>query len=134
MKNLAQSKSSLPHTRAVIWVDHLTARIFTMGVSGVTPSLVHAHLESSHLHHKANTIGSGKVHDDPEFHAEIADAIEQCNEVLILGPGIEKTMLAQYLQSKRPHMKLRLEPAGHSTDEEIVAIGRKRFGLAEPRA
>src|SRR5690349_16557250 len=130
----AHSQSSLPHTRAVIWVDHLTAKIFAMGLGGVMPSLVHADLQSHHLHHKANTIGSGRVQEDHKFLPKIADAIAPCNELLILGPGIEKTMLAQYLQSKRPDVKVRLEPSGHPSDEEIVAIGRKQFGLAEPRA
>ena len=134
MKNVAASPSSGLHSRAVIWVDHLIAKIFTMGFTGVTPSVVHAHLESSHLHHRANTIGSGKVEDDPKFLEEIAIAIENCNDVLILGPGVEKTMLARYLQSERPNLGMRLESSGHPTDQEIIAIGRKRFGLAEPRA
>jgi stalled ribosome rescue protein Dom34 len=134
VKNSAQSQSSQPHSHAVIWLDHLTARIFKMGLTGITPSVVHAHLESSHLHHKANTIGSGKVEGDPKFLAEIGAAIDNCNDVLILGPGIEKTALARYLQSTRPDTKLRLEPSDHPTDEEIVAIGRKQFGLVRPRA
>jgi hypothetical protein len=76
--NTAQVQASQPHSRAVIWIDHLTAKIFAMGLTGVTPSAVHAHLASSHLHHKANTIGSGRVEDDPTFFAQIAKAVEAC--------------------------------------------------------
>jgi hypothetical protein len=38
------------------------------------------------------------------------------------------------LQSSRPELTLHLESSDHPTDEEIIAIGRKHFNLAEPRA
>lgn len=132
MSHPAQTQASQTHTRAVIWVDHLAAKIFAMGVTGVTPGVVHAHLASSHLHHKANTIGSGNVADDPAFLKQIAGMVEPCREVLILGPGLEKVALMHYLQAAYPHMVLRSDNAGHLTDGEIVALGRKHFRL-DPR-
>jgi hypothetical protein len=122
------------HRHAVIWIDHLKAKIFTMGLTGVSSSTVHAHLASSHLHHHANTIGSGHVKEDPAFLAAIARSVAACDEVLILGPGNEKTVLMQHLQSVRPKLVLRAESSDHPTDDEIVAVGRKHFGLSEPRA
>jgi hypothetical protein len=127
----AQAHPSQTHTRAVIWVDHLTAKIFTMGITGVTPDVAHAHLASPHLHHKANTIGSGKVAEDPAFLAEIAKAVEPCREVLILGPGLEKVAVMHHLQAAYPHMVLRLDNADHPSDGEIIALGRKHFRLDE---
>jgi stalled ribosome rescue protein Dom34 len=117
------------HERAVIWIDHLVAKVFAMGLTGVTSSVVHAHLESTHLHHKANTIGSGRVKEDPAFLAKVADAIAPCYEVLILGPGIEKTALADYLKSKRPDLTIRVGASDHPTDEEIIGLGRRHFHL-----
>lgn len=122
------------HRRAVIWIDHLTAKIFAMGLSGVGHRTVHAHLSSSHLHHHANAIDSGHVEQDPNFIAAVARVIEACDDVLILGPGTEKMTLLHYLRSSRPQIVLRMEASGHPTDEEIVAIGRKHFGLSAPRA
>jgi hypothetical protein len=122
------------HRRAVIRIDHLKAKIFAMGLTGVNSSTVRAHLASSHLHHHANTIGSGHVKDDPAFLAAIARSVAACDEVLILGPGNEKTVLMQHLQSVRPKFVLRVESSDHPTDDEIVSIGRKHFGLSEPRA
>ena len=78
------------HRRAVVWIDHLTAKIFAMGLVGVSASEVHAHLSSSHLHHHANTVGSGHVKDDPSFLAAITKSVAACDDVLILGPGDEK--------------------------------------------
>ena len=128
------AQADQPHRRAVIWIDHLAAKIFTMGLTGVSSSTVHAHLSSSHLHHHANTIGSGHVKEDPAFLAAIARSVAACDEVLVLGPGTEKTVLMHHLQSVRPKTALQIGSSDHPTDEEIVAIGRKHFGLSEPRA
>lgn len=128
------AQADQPHRRAVVWTDHLTAKIFTMGLTGVSSSAVHAHLSSTHLHHHANTVGAGHVKDDPAFLAAIAKSVASCDEVLILGPGTEKTVLMHHLQSVRPKMVLGLGSSDHPTDDEIVAIGRKHFGLSEPRA
>jgi stalled ribosome rescue protein Dom34 len=125
------AEAQATHTHAVIWVDHLTAKIFAMGLTGVTPSVVHAHLASSHLHHKANTIGSGKVAEDQAFLAQIAKAVEPCTEVLIVGPGIEKVSVMHHLQAAYPQMVLRQESADHPSDGEIIALGRKHFRLDE---
>jgi hypothetical protein len=122
------------HRRAVVWIDHLTAKIFAMGLMGVSSSVVHAHLSSTHLHHQANTIGSGHVKGDPVFLAAITKSVAGCDEVLILGPGNEKTILVHHLQSVRPKMALQVRSSDHPTDEEIVAIGRKHFDLSESRA
>jgi stalled ribosome rescue protein Dom34 len=131
---MTSSQANQIHHRAVVWIDHLTAKIFAMGLTGVSSSTIHAHLASSHLHHHANAIGSGHVEQDQNFLATVAKAVEPCSDVLILGPGTEKTALMRYLQSSRPKIALRMEPNDHPSDEEIVAIGRKHFGLPEPRA
>jgi stalled ribosome rescue protein Dom34 len=117
------------HARAVVWIDHLAAKIFPMGLTGVDSLIVHAHLESSHLHHKANTIGSGRVHDDPSFLKKVDDALQACTEVLIVGPGTEKTALMHHLQASRPTMALRVETSDHPTDGEIIALGKRHFHL-----
>lgn len=122
------------HRRAVIWLDHVTAKIFTMGLSGVSSFVVHARLSSSHLHHHANAIGSGRVREDPDFLAAVGKAIEACDGVLILGPGIENMALLHYLRKIRPEIVLRMETSDHPTDEEVVAIGRKHFGFSETRS
>lgn len=117
------------HTRAVVWIDHLTAKVFTMGITGVGAAAIDAQLESSHLHHKANTIGSGRVQDDPSFLPAVGDMLSGCTDVLIIGPGIEKTALLHYLQTARPDMHLKLESVDHPTNDEIIALGRKYFHI-----
>jgi hypothetical protein len=123
------SSEGSAHARAVVWIDHLVAKIFPMGLTGVDTLIVHAHLESSHLHHKANSIGSGRVHDDPSFLKAIDDALRACTDVLIVGPGTEKTAVMEHLQAARPTMTLRVETSDHPTDKEIIALGKRHFHL-----
>src|ERR1700709_981472 len=89
---------------AVVWMDHLVAKIFFVGLTGVDEVLLHSKLPSQHLHHKANTIGSGHVADDPEFLRRIAETIAPSGQILILGPGTEKTAFFSVLQEAHPEI------------------------------
>ena len=123
------------HNHAVVWVDHHVAKVFYLGLDAVDERTIHADLANAHLHHKANTIGSGKVHDDPTFFSRIDEALEHCQAVLIAGPGNEKTLLLKHLKEGRRYHKgrdLHAEPSDHPTDREIIALGRHHFHLGEP--
>ncbi|NEU96136.1 hypothetical protein FNJ47_09895 [Bradyrhizobium sp. UFLA 03-164] len=121
------------HAHAVVWIDHLVARVFGVGLTGVATTTVHAHLASQHLHHKANMIGDGRVQADATFLARVGEAVSRCSDLLVIGPGIEKAELTQYLRAERPDLNLHVESSDHPTDAEIVALGRKRFHLGGER-
>lgn len=128
------NKADIDHAHAVVWIDHLTAKVFPMGRAGVGEVVVHAHPSSTHLHHKANSIGSGHVAEDPHFLPQVAQSLRFCRDVLIVGPGTEKATLLHYLQENRKDLaatQLHVEPSDHPTDREIIALGRRRFGLDE---
>ena len=118
---------------AIVWIDHLTARVFYVGLSGVDEVVLHAHLSTEHLHHKANVIGSGHVADDPRFLAEVAGALTESSEILIIGPGVEKAALHHYLQQQHPKIAagvVQVEASGHPTDAQIVALAKRHFRFA----
>jgi hypothetical protein len=123
------------HNHAVVWIDHRVAKVFSLGLHAVGGRTIHADLATPHLHHKANTIGSGKVEGDPTFFPRIDEALEHCEAVLIMGLGDEKTLLLKHLKESRRapgHRDLRAEPSDRPTDREIVALGRRHFHLGEP--
>jgi hypothetical protein len=123
------------HNHAIVWVDHRVAKVFYLGLDVVDQRTIHADLPTEHLHHKANTIGSGKIDDDPAFFPRIDDALQYSEEILIVGPGNEKTLLLKYLeQGRRSPVErvLRAEACDHPTDREIIALGRRQFRLGEP--
>jgi hypothetical protein len=67
-------------------VDHRVASIFQLGLETVDERTIHADLATPRLHHKANTIGSGKVKDDSAFLPRIDESLERCEAVLVGGP------------------------------------------------
>jgi hypothetical protein len=124
--------ADIEHAHAVVWIDHLTAKIFPMGRAGVGEVVVHAHPSSNHLQHRASSIGPGRAEEDKGFLPTVAESLRFCRDILIVGPGIEKAALLQYLQENRKDLtatQLHAEASDHPTDREIVALGRRRFGL-----
>lgn len=86
-------------------------------------------------HHKANTIGSGKAHDDPTFFPRIDEALQNSEAILIVRPRNEKTLLLKHLKEGLCSHKAReihAEACDHPTDREIIALGRRNFHLGEP--
>jgi hypothetical protein len=123
------------HNHAVVWIDHRVAKVFYLGLEATDERTIHSDLATEHLHHKANTIGSGKVFDDPTFFPRIDAALQNSEAILIVGPGIEKTLLLTHLrEGLRSHKtrELHADACDHPTDREIIALGRRHFHLGEP--
>lgn len=123
------------HNHAVVWIDHRVAKVFYLGLETSEERTIRADLATEHLHHKANTIGSGKALYDPTFFPRIGEALQSSEAILIVGPGNEKTLLLKYLEERRHAVKgreLRAEPCNHPTDRAIIALGRRHFRLGEP--
>ena len=123
------------HNHAVVWIDHRVAKVFYLGLEAVDERTIHAVLAAGHLHHKANTIGSGKASDDPTFFPRIDEALDNSDAILVVGPGIEKTLLLKHLKDGMSSHKTRdvhAEACDHPSDREIVALRRHHFHLGEP--
>src|SRR5271170_4132241 len=75
------------HFHAIVWIDHSQAKVFHIGLSGEDEIVLHPHLPTRHLHHKANSIGSGHVGFDKEFFAQVMHAVSDAGEILIVGPA-----------------------------------------------
>lgn len=124
------------HFHAVVWIDHSQARIFHLGLSGSDEITLHPQLATRHLHHKANTVGSGHTAPDKAFYAEVSTALADAGEILIVGPANAKTELAGYIRANAPDIAKRIaavEAADHPSDAEIVAFAKRHFKLPLPR-
>jgi DNA-binding MurR/RpiR family transcriptional regulator len=125
------------HFHAIVWIDHAQAKVFHIGLSGEDEVVLHPHLPTRHLHHKANSIGSGHAGFDKEFFAQVMNAISDAGEILIIGPAGAKTELAKYLREQHPTIGERIvavEAADHPTDPEIVAYAKRHFRIGIARA
>lgn len=118
------------HFHAVVWIDHREAKIFHFSASEADRVVVHPHNPTQHIHHKANTIGSGHAAEDQKFYDEVAKAITDAGSILIVGPGIAKTALVAHIEVRMPQLRAKIsaiETVDHPTDGEIVALARKHF-------
>jgi hypothetical protein len=125
------------HFHAVVWLDHLQARIFHLGLSGTEEVILHPKMPTRHIHHKANSMASGHVHESAEFLRQILDAVSDAGEILILGPSGTKIELAKYIREQNPTVGGRIvavEPADHPTDGEIVAYAKRHFKIGVVRS
>ena len=124
------------HFHAIVWIDHSQAKVFHIGLSGQDEVIVHPHMPTKHLHHKANSIGSGHAAPDKEFLAQVMTAISDAGGILIIGPASAKTEFAEYLReqpSKIGDRIVAVEAADHPSDGEIVAYAKRHFKIEPAR-
>jgi len=125
------------HFHAIVWIDHLQARIFHLGLSGTDEIILRPHMPTRHIHHKANSRESGHVHESKEFLNHVLDAVSDAGEILILGPSGAKTELAKYIREQNPDVGGRViavEAADHPTDGQIVAYAKRHFKIGIVRS
>ncbi|HEY5129875.1 MAG TPA: translational machinery protein [Bradyrhizobium sp.] len=125
------------HFHAIVWIDHSQAKVFHIGLSGNDEVTLHPHLPTRHLHHKANSIGSGHAGLDKEFFGQVMNAVSDAGEILIIGPSSAKTELAKYLRERHPTIGgliVAVEAADHPGDREIMAYAKRHFKIGPARA
>jgi len=91
---------------------------------------LHPDHPTRHIHHKANSIGSGHAAEDHEFLQAVAQSIADAGEVLVTGPANAKTELVKHIaRHDPPLMKIivGIETVDHPSDGQLVAHARKYF-------
>ena len=118
------------HYHAVIWIDHHEARVFHFGRTGVDQLVLHPHNPTKHIHHKANSIGSGHAAEDQDFFHRVAESIADSGAVLITGPANAKTELVKHIHHHDPkliNIIAAVETVDHPSDGALVAYAKLYF-------
>ncbi|RUP00414.1 translational machinery protein [Hyphomicrobium sp.] len=118
------------HFHAVVWIDHHEARIFYFNASDANEIVVRPKDPVRHIHHKANSIGSGHASEDYAYLQHVTDALADAGAILITGPAGEKKVLVDHIGHAAPALKSKIkgvETLGHPTDGELLALARKFF-------
>ena len=126
--------SAAIYRHAVIWIDHHEARVFHFNANNAAEALVRPSDPVRHIHHKANSIGSGHAEEDQKFLHSVAEAVADAAEVLITGPANEKDELAKHLKRHDPALAKAIvgtEKVDHPTDPQLVALARRYFKAAD---
>ena len=122
------------HFHAVIWIDHHIAKIFQFNATEAELQTLRPENASMHVHHKTNTVGSGHETLSQAFLHEIAAAVADVGEVLIIGPGNAKAELVTHITQHDPKLRAKIlgvETVDHPSDGQIVDYARKFFKSAD---
>lgn len=118
------------HYHAIVWIDHLEARVFHFNAEEADRLVLRPHDPTRHIHHRVNTTGSGHAADDHDFFEEVARSIAGAGAVLITGPAQTKTALMKHIRDHEPDLLKVIrgvETVDHPTDRELVAHARHHF-------
>ena len=123
---------SLNHV--VIWIDHKEAHIMFLSEAASEAEIIRSKSTHTHLHHKANEIGSGRVALDSKYLHSVIQAVKESKEILILGPGSAKLELIKHAHKHDAQIAEKIvgvETVDHPSDKEILAHARKFFYKAD---
>jgi stalled ribosome rescue protein Dom34 len=115
---------------AVIWIDHHEARVFHFGPADVERLVLHPDHPTKHIHHKADSIGSGHAGEDHAFLQAVAQSIADAGAVLVTGPANAKTELVKHISQHNPALMkiiVGVETVDHASDGQLVAYARRYF-------
>ena len=118
------------HHHAVVWIDHHEARVFHFNATDVDEIVVHPEHPTRHIHHKANSIGSGHTSEDHAFFQDVINAIGTASAILVTGPANAKTELVKHIHSHDPQVMpsiVAVETVDHPSDAQLVAYARRYF-------
>jgi stalled ribosome rescue protein Dom34 len=122
------------HNHAVIWIDHHKAHILSFNKEECDEKIVKATLHTPHLHARSGSPGSGHAKEDTAFFNDTVAAAKGALEVLLVGPGTEKTVFAKYIAQSHPEMAGKIvgvETVDHPSNPQLLAYARKYFVKAD---
>ena len=116
---------SLHHT--VVWLDHTKAQVIHFDLNDSESKSLKTHAAHPHPHIKH---GDSHVSDNTQFYNDIADALTESTEVLVVGPAEEKTIFVKYLTDHWPAIAEKIkgvETVDHPSEGQLLAYARKHF-------
>jgi len=122
------------HYHAVVCIDHREARVFHFNAEDVERLVLHPDHPTRHIHHKANSIGSGHASADHDYLHAVAESVADAGAVLITGPANAKTELVEHIRVHDPQLTkliVGVEAVDHPSDPQLVAHAKKYFMAAD---
>ncbi len=122
------------HFHAVIWIDHHEARVFHFNPTDVDRLVLHPDHPTRHIHHKANSIGSGHAAEDHDYLHAVVESIADAGAILITGPANAKTELVKHIHQHDPKVMnviAAAETVDHPSAAQLVGYARTYFKVAD---
>lgn len=118
----------------VAWIDHAEAHIIHFNPEVAESETIKAHSKTPHLHIKSGIPGAGRAPANAEYLNEVAKAVADAGEILIVGPGLEKLTLMKHLLKQHHAVAekvVSVETVDHPSDGQLLSYARKYFQKAD---
>ena len=116
-----------------VWIDHQEAKIFRIDANDIDAVKVDA--PGSHVHrHPTVTAEHSHRADAQQFYGDVFRAVQDAEELLIVGPAQAKLELIKYVHKHHAAFEPRIvgvETVDHPSDGQLVAYARKYFRAAD---
>ena len=131
----AKTLNPTGHIHAVVWIDHHEARVFRFDseVSAATHHVIRDAHSAPHLHHKANSVGSGHIAVNHAFLEAVTLDIMDGKAILIVGPSSAKHELYKHIERHHPILLnwiVGVETVDHPGDGPLLAHAAQSFRAA----
>lgn len=116
----------------VVWLDHTEAHVIHFNRDESQTDIIKS-TTKPHLHVKAGGNG-GRSADDRAYLEQVVSAVKDAQEILITGPGTEKTVLYKFMLKQHPSVAekvVTVESSDHPSDNQLLAYARKFFVAAD---
>ena len=131
----AKTENPTGRVHAVIWIDHHEAKIFRFDgeVTEATHHVIRDEHSPAHLHHKANSTGSGHAAVNHAYLAKVAADISDARAILIVGPSSAKHEFYKHLEQHHSALLpwiVGVETLDHPSDGPLLAHAAHSFRAA----
>lgn len=114
---------------AVVWIDHTNAQVIHFDKDASESESLKTHSTHPHPHQRHGDTHANED-DNSRFYDDIAAALKDSAQVLIVGPAQEKTAFMAYLTAKVPAVAQKVkavETVDHPSNGELLNHARKYF-------
>ena len=115
---------------AVVWIDHTEAHVLHFTADAAENEKISAHSKHKKVHTKSGIPGSGHSPEDQKYYHEVAHAVADAAEILIVGPSSAKLALMKHMHKHDAAVAdkvVGIESIDHPTDGQLLAYARHYF-------
>jgi stalled ribosome rescue protein Dom34 len=121
-----------------VWMDHREARIYRVVAGTFSKAIIDAPSRHVHRHPKGQETDKNRDKEHPDdahrFFHDVARALDDAEEVLIVGPSTAKLHFVRYVHRHDPGLESKvvgLETVDHPSDGQLVAYAKHYFKAAD---
>ncbi len=114
---------------AVVWLDHVKAHVIHFDKDAAESESLKTHSTHPHPHVKHGDSHASED-DNTRFYNDIAEALKDSQQILVVGPAGEKTAFAKYLSANVAAIADKVkavETVDHPSDAQLLAFARQHF-------